>query len=174
MGRKCTKILTLVLLLFLFISQFLADYSNYASPTPWCCEYLTLSFLLSCPCPLHVPPPITVWIMMGIWFRLSKLDSLSWEFRIGNSEKASQFVCMPWIEGQEEIVDWRCRHLSSLAQRKHICIKIRRKQIHKEKKWQEIMGPREKLVSDDFLVSGYSPDEAWLSARRYYFVLITY
>lgn len=173
MGRKCTKILTLVLFLFLFISQFLADHSNYASSTPLCWEYLTLSFLLSCPCPFHIPLPITVWIVMGTWFRFNKLDSLSWEFRIGNSEKASQFVCMPWIEGQK-IVDWRCRHLSSLAQRTYICIQIRRKQIHKENKRLEIMGPREKLVSDDFLVSGFRPDEAWLSARRYYFVLITY
>lgn len=32
---------------------------------------------------------------------LGKLEFFLWEFRTGNSEKASQFVCMPWIERHE-------------------------------------------------------------------------
>lgn len=57
----------------------------------------------------------------------------------------------------------------------HLHTNKKKADTQREKKNKlEMMGPREKLVSDDFLVSGFSPDEPWLSARRYYFVLITY
>jgi hypothetical protein len=35
---------------------------------------------------------------MDTSLKLSKLDSFSWEFRLGASEKANPFECMPWTE----------------------------------------------------------------------------
>lgn len=61
-----------------------------------------------------------------------------------------------------------------LVERKQISRKIGRKQKHEESKNKRLWDPREKLVSDEFLVSGSSPHEAWLNAVRYSCVLILF
>lgn len=47
-----------------------------------------------------------------------------------------------------------------LVERKQISRKIGRKQKYEESKNKRLWDPREKLVSDEFLVSGSSPHEA--------------
>ena len=66
------------------------------------------------------------------------------------------------------------RHLPLLVERKQIFRKIGRKQKYEESKNERLWDPREKLVSDDFLVSSSSPHKAWLNVIRYSCVFILF